>query len=165
MLVATERLTRTCLMLALVLVALAAVAPAARAQDEPPYLYWDNSWAQTLGRGTIDGNAANTNQNLVGHAGGQVDGFPVAADAKYLYWANSVNLTRAGLDGIESPSMLLTLAIGARWMAVDNRFIYLANDSWISRANLDGSGYIEGSSSDTPSSASAWRSTSGTSTG
>ena len=39
-------------------------------------------WSQTIGRGTIDGNAANTTQNLVGHVGGRSDGFGVAADAE-----------------------------------------------------------------------------------
>ena len=71
---------------------------------------------------------------------------------------------RANLDGT-SAEVLLQMSLSANWMAVDNRYIYLAYiGGTISRANLDGTGYIEGSSSHT-SSASAWRSTSSTSTG
>ncbi|MET0686964.1 MAG: pentapeptide repeat-containing protein, partial [Solirubrobacteraceae bacterium] len=140
--VAAARTVRSCLSLVVAVLALSIAAPAAHAQDEPPYLYWDNSWAQTIGRGTIDGNAANTNQNLVGHAGGQVGGFPVAADAKYLYWANSVNLMRSDLNG-QNVAHLTTLSAGARWLAVDTKYIYLGTDSFVGRVNLDGTGYVE----------------------
>ena len=70
----------------------------------------------TGARCEIDGNAANTNQNLVGHAGGQVGGFGVAADAQHFYWANGGNLMRSDLNG-QNVVHLATLTAGA-WMVV-----------------------------------------------
>jgi uncharacterized protein YjbI with pentapeptide repeats len=130
---------RSCLAIAVALVALAALAPPAHAQAEPPYLYWDNVSGHRLGRAMTDG--TNVNQSIVGGIA-QINAIGVAADAQYLYWGTGFALMRSDLDG-NGAEELVKMANGIQWLAVDNRFIYMATVGRISRVNLDGSGYIE----------------------
>ena len=139
MLVAAGRAVRSCLAIAVALVALAAVAPAAHAQAGPPYVFWDNVTGQTIGRATIDG--ATVNQSIVSGIQ-QINQIGVAADAQHLYWGNGAALMRSDLDG-NGAEELVKMATAVEWLAVDNRFIYMAGIGRISRVNLDGTGYIE----------------------
>jgi len=138
-LVAGGRAVRSCLAIAVALVALAAVAPAAHGQAEPPYLFWDNIASHMLGRATIDG--ATVDQSIVSGVR-QIDVIGVAADAEHLYWGDGVSLMRSDLGG-NGAEEIVKMSNAVNRLTVDNRFIYMSNGGRISRANLCGSGWRE----------------------
>src|SRR5690349_12295432 len=80
--------------LALVAVALATIALAARADA---YVYWTHLDTESIGRANPDGTGVNPNFIPAGSE------FPggVAVDSKYIYWVNADAQTigRANLDG------------------------------------------------------------------
>ncbi len=132
---------------------------AAWAFAQPSYLYWDNPQVgpcpgnqacPSIGRGTIDGNPANVNQNFVtdipesSHVG-------VAVGSQYIYWAGAFGpgaIGRANLDG--SGVNQNFIPVGAISLAVDDHHIYWAGTltdvatggptPYVGRANLDRSG-------------------------
>ena len=119
------------------------------------YLYWDNPQFGAIGRGTIDGDPANLNQNFVtGTSAG--DGVPiyiaVTVDRQHLYWAAEGWIGRANLDGSGVNQHLIDYRLNGDTippgqLAVDDHYIYfglgrntIAGVGLIGRANLDGSG-------------------------
>ena len=125
------------------LAALAVLVPAAGAQSAPAHIYWDNTQIPDIARGTLDGNAANTNQAFIPGLRLQ-HGIGLATDRQYLYWTDLGNIARANLDGTGIERSFLPLSDDtANWVVTDNRHLYFANEATIygiGRANLDGTG-------------------------
>ena len=117
------------------LLALFAAAPAARAQGEPPFIYWDNTQTSALGRATLDG--GNVEQHVLS---------PIrtglAADGQYVYWGQGGVLWRAALDG-SGAEQLAVLSSGIQSIALDDHYIYVSAPSWVSRMTLDGKNFVE----------------------
>ena len=125
------------------LAALTVLVPAAGAQSAPAHIYWDNTQIPDIARGTLDGNAANTNQAFIPGLRLQ-HGIGLATDRQYLYWTDLGNIARANLDGTGIERSFLPLSDDtANWVVTDNRHLYFANEATIygiGRANLDGTG-------------------------
>ena len=128
-------------------------------QHPPPFLYWDNpqvgpcpgnQGCPSIGRGTIDGNPANVNQNFITDIP-QTSHVGVAVGSQYIYWAGGFvsAIGRANLDG--SGVNQNFIPVRAISIAVDDHHIYWAGTltdvstggptPYIGRANLDGSGF------------------------
>ena len=127
-------------------------------QHTPPSLYWDNPQVgpcpgnqacPSIGRGTIDGNPANVNQNFITDIP-QASHVGVAVGSQNIYWAGGFvsAIGRANLDGSGVNQQLI--GVGAISIAVDDHHIYWAGTltdvatggptPYVGRANLDGSG-------------------------
>ena len=125
------------------LAALAVLAPAAAAQSAPSHIYWDNTQIPDIARGTLDGNAANTNQRFI--PGLKPRSMVRADDRPAAHLLDERRRHRPGQPrrhryrtGASS-----TLTICAQWIVTDNQHIYFEKDSsiyGIGRANLDGTG-------------------------
>ena len=106
----------------------------------PPFVYWTNTQAGTVGRGTADGNPFTVDQDFVNPGNSRLAAYSVAVDGKYIYWTNNDGIGRANLDGSDpSPSFIPDTF--ANHIAVDGKHIYwtASGGAVIGRANLDGS--------------------------
>jgi hypothetical protein len=97
------------------------------------FVFWSNEFgstvANTLGRDTIDGNAANINQSFVVNGN---DPKGVAIDGNFIYWANfgGNSIGRANLNGSNIPAPnpnFITGAVQPEGVAVQGNYIYWAN--------------------------------------
>src|SRR5262245_2658202 len=131
-------------LVAMLVASLVAVPPALAQPSGSAFVYWANRSPNTIGRGTIDGNPDNVNQNLITLGTSSSGGnsvFAVAVDRQYIYWVGDIgDIGRANLDGSDVNPSFMTL-VTASWVAVDDQHIYWTNDpnGAIGRANLDGS--------------------------
>jgi virginiamycin B lyase len=138
--------------LALVALAVATLALAARADA---FVYWTNSGSNftgPIGRANLDGTGVNRSFIRADNAQG------VAVDGAHIYWANldtynGSSIGRANLDGTGVNQSFIGFPVNSpQLMAVDSAHVYWAdsflnnnnqNTGVISRANLDGSGAIQ----------------------
>jgi virginiamycin B lyase len=123
----------------LALVALALAAFALSPGVAQAFVFWANEGGNTIGRDTIDGNAANINQSFISGAN-QVKG--VAIDGAHIYWSNfqGNSIGRANIDGSQPNANFITGANLPEGVAVDGSFIYWVNQGsgTIGRDSIDG---------------------------
>ena len=104
------------------------------------YIYWTNTFADTIGRASLDG--TQVDQNFIAAPGAPVG---IAVDDQHVYWSTdnlgSIAIGRANIDGTGVDSKFITTGISdGSGMAIDDTHIYWANftTNTIARAKLDG---------------------------
>jgi len=105
------------------------------------FVFWGNETNNSIGRDTVDGNAANINQNFITGAN-QVKG--VVLDGGHIYWSNYLgnSIGRANIDGSQPNPNFIILTMGANpeGIAVDAGHVYWAETGFnrIGRDTIDG---------------------------
>ena len=119
---------------------LGALAPRNAAADSFPTgsIYWDNPQGPAVGSASIYGeNPGNINQAF-GTGIRQLFRLGVAADRQYVYWTDSLQISRANRNGTGGVTrQFVQLPSAAMMLALDNQHIYFVAGSYIGRANVE----------------------------